>query len=67
MRSKRKNNEESLSLLKWKRKYWYVVKPTLYENVPTSSVFRYLEGRETYSEIYWIYKFESPLNIRSKH
>jgi hypothetical protein len=32
MRSKRKNNEEYLSLLKWKSgfasKYWYVVKHT---------------------------------------
>jgi hypothetical protein len=42
MRSKRKNNEESLSLLKWKRGYaskcWYVFKTTLFENVPTASL-----------------------------
>jgi len=42
MRSKHKNNEETLSLLKWERgyasKYWYVFKPTLFENVPTASI-----------------------------
>jgi hypothetical protein len=42
MHSKRKHNEESLSLLKWKRgcvsKYWNVSKPMLFENVPTSSL-----------------------------
>ena len=42
MRSKSEDNEESLSLLKWKRgyasKYWNAVKPTLFENVPKASL-----------------------------